>query len=51
MQERGATPRVVEDAIATAPRKSGDNNCFIYENSQIKVITNPNGDVVSVIVK
>jgi len=51
MQGRGFVPSVVEDAINNPTIIAPGNlpNTIEYYNSQIKVITNTNGDVITVI--
>jgi hypothetical protein len=52
MQGRGAVPSVVEDTIASGTKSPGNlPNTVKYSTSQVDVITNTRGDVVTVIVK
>ncbi|WP_409026085.1 hemagglutinin repeat-containing protein [Gallibacterium anatis] len=46
---RNIPPLVVEDAIKNGTKVIGRNNTFIYESNRVKVITNNNGDVITVI--
>ena len=51
MQGRGFVPSVVEDAIKNPTKTYLGNtpNTKVYENINIKVIINQNGDVITVI--
>jgi hypothetical protein len=47
---RGITPTVVEDAIKNTPIKPGKyDGTFTYQSEKVTVITNNNGDIVTVI--
>ncbi|MBY7110689.1 toxin [Bacillus sp. 17RED48] len=47
---RGITPTVVEDAIKNTPIKPGKyDGTFTHQNEKVTVITNNNGDIVTVI--
>lgn len=49
---RGIPPSVVEDAIANGTQTPGNTpNTFVYDTSDIRVVVNENGDVITVIPK
>jgi hypothetical protein len=52
MQGRGAVPSVVEDTIRNGTQSPGNlPNTIKHSTSQMDVVTNPNGDVITVIVR
>ncbi|NIZ41035.1 DUF4258 domain-containing protein [Entomospira entomophila] len=49
MQQRGITPRVVENALKNGIRVANSNGTSTYITEDISVIVNENGDVVTII--
>jgi hypothetical protein len=51
MQERGVTPSVVENTISNTPSQVREGGKYLHENSELRVIVNALGEVVTVVAK